>query len=257
MSHYCVKNHFILTVLLFLSLNGLSQRRVTDSVVSTPWVGLHYGAKWTGKDLAERYGYFNQIGFTAGYKSNRNWVLALDGNFLFGNKIRIDSVFRNLTDKNGYMFDENGSLATVVTYSRGFNLNVAIGKVFPVLSPNENSGIYVHAGVGYLQHKLRIETNSQYVPQVETIYKKGYDRFTSGVNFHQFLGYAFLADQGIVNFYGGFYIQEGLTYNRRDVFFDLPNIPVDQSMRLDLIYGVRLGWFVPIYKRKLKEYYYN
>ena len=98
-----------------------------------------------------------------------------------------------------------------------------VGKVFPVLSMNENSGIYVHAGVGYLQHKLRIESNDQVIPSLELDYKKGYDRFTSGINFHQFVGYAFLANQGIVNFYGGFYAQQGLTYNRREIFFDRPD----------------------------------
>jgi hypothetical protein len=43
-------------------------------------------------------------------------------------------------------------------------------------------------------HRLKIETNEQVVPQIELDYKKGYDRLTMGVNFHQFIGYSFLAN---------------------------------------------------------------
>jgi hypothetical protein len=140
---------------------------------------------------------------------------------------------------------------------RGFNTNVSVGKVFRVLSPNANSGIYTHVGFGYTQHKLRVETQDHYIPLLETNYRKGYDRYTSGLNTHQFLGYCFLADNGLVNFYGGFYVQEGFTKNRREIFFDQPSIPVDKKTQLEIQYGFRVGWFVPIYKRKPKDFYYG
>ncbi len=57
--------------------------------------------------------------------------------------------------------------------------------------------------------------------------------------------------------HGGFYIQEGFTFNRRDVFFDQPDVPVSKEMMLDLQYGFKVGWFIPIYQRKPKEYYFE
>jgi hypothetical protein len=176
---------------------------------------------------------------------------------MFGSKINETGLFDQLVDSYGNITDDNGDVGQIVLFSRGFNANLMVGKVFPILSPNENSGIYVHAGLGYLQHKIRIESNYQVIPSLEKDYKKGYDRFTSGLNFHQFVGYAFLANQGIVNFYGGFYLQEGLTYNRREVFFDRPFEDVPKAQRLDIQYGFKVGWFIPVYQRKPKDYYFN
>jgi hypothetical protein len=132
-----------------------------------------------------------------------------------------------------------------------------IGKVFSIAGPNSNSGIYVHGGLGYIQHKMRVETQDQVIPTLELTYRKGYDRYTTGLNFHQFIGYAFMANKGFVNFYGGFYCSQGLTYNRRTIFFDQPTVPVSTAQRLDLQYGIKLGWFIPIYERKPKDFYYD
>jgi hypothetical protein len=134
------------------------------------------------------------------------------------------------------------------------NVNLAVGKVFPVLSPNKNSGIFVHAGIGYLAHRMRVETQEQVIPQLELDYKKGYDRFTTGVNFHHFLGYSILANSGAWNFYGGFYFQQGLAKNRRTIFFDQPDVPVSTKTRLDIIVGLKFGWYIPFYSTQ-KDYY--
>ena len=88
-------------------------------------------------------------------------------------------------------------------------------------------------------------------------YRKGYDRLTAGVNFHQFVGYAFMANSGFYNFYGGFYAQEGITKNLRTINFDEPDIPVSTKTRLDIQVGFRLGWMIPFYKRKPKDFYFN
>lgn len=66
-----------------------------------------------------------------------------------------------------------------------------------------------------------------------------------------------MANEGVLNFYAGFYAQEGFTYNRRTINFDTPDIPVSTDMRLDIQYGFKLGWLIPIYPRQPKEFYYN
>ena len=66
-----------------------------------------------------------------------------------------------------------------------------------------------------------------------------------------------MSNNGLVNFYTGFYFQQGFTKNQRDINFDTPDIPVDKSMRNDFLYGYKVGWVIPIYKRKPKDYYYN
>ena len=134
--------------------------------------------------------------FLAGYKTNKNWFLGFDANFMFGNQVRVTGLFDDLVDSYGNITDINGDIAKVLVYARGFNANFAVGKVFPILSPNKNSGIFVHAGMGYLLHRIRIETQDQVVPQIELDYKKGYDRLTIGPNVHEVVGYSFMSNGG-------------------------------------------------------------
>lgn len=240
-----------------LSLSVFAQRNVRDSAIATPWIAVHYGLNAPMGDLKERFGVINHVGGIASYKTKRNWVYGLESNFMFGGKVKIPGMFSNLVDSYGRITDENGDVASVTVSMRGFNVNAIVGKVFTVLSPNENSGIYANLGVGYMQYRALIETPHQVVPSIELKYRKGYDRYTTGLNFQQFLGYAFMSNYGFLNFYGGFYAMEGLTYNRREIFFDVPDTPVSKKMRLDVQLGFKVGWFVPIYKRKPKEYYFN
>lgn len=251
------KTLLLIAALLWLPFLSSAQRNVADSIIGTPWISINYGLNWTAGDMKDRHGLLNHVGMLAGYKTKRNWVFALDGAFMFGNQIKETGLFDNLIDEKGNITDINGDIAIVSVLSRGFYADVNVGKIFPVLSPNKNSGIYLSVGAGYLSHNYRIETQDHVVPLLELDYRKGYDRLTTGLNTQQFLGYAFMANQGVFNFYGGFYIQEGFTYNRRTVFFDQPDIPVSKDMRLDMQYGFKLAWLVPIYKRMPKEYYFN
>lgn len=252
-----MKTLLCIVLLIQFSYQSYGQRNVKDSIIGTPWFTVQYGFNFTGGDLADRYGHFNHVGFFAGYKTSRNWVYGFESHYMFGNDIRLTGIFDHLVDSQGYITDVNGDQATVLVFNRGVHANGIIGKVIPVLSPNKNSGIYVNLGVGYLLHKLRLETNDQVVPQIELDYKRGYDRLTTGVNTSQFLGYAFMANQSFVNFIAGFYFQQGFTYNRRTMNYDSPDVPVSTDMRIDLQYGIKVGWMIPVYKRQPKDYYYN
>lgn len=252
-----MKNSILILSFFLFSICSFGQRNVKDSIIGTPWVGVHFGGNWTSGDLADNFGYLSHIGFLAGYKTNKNWFWGVDANFMFGNQVRVTGLFDGLVDSYGNITDVNGDIAKVLVYARGFNANLAIGKVFPILSPNKNSGIFVHAGMGYLLHHIRIETQDQVVPQIELTYKKGYDRLTIGPNFHEFVGYSFMSNGGFFNFYGGFYFQQGLTKNMRTINFDQPDIPVSKATKLDIQYGFKIGWFIPFYKRVPKDYYFD
>lgn len=247
----------IILVTLFISNLIFAQRNVTDETIGTPYIGVQYAAHLPGGDFAERYGFTNSLGSTAGYKTNRNWIFALDGNFLFGNNIRMDGLLDNLKDDQGEVPNTSGGPSIVLLYQRGFNINGMVGKILPFWRPNPNSGPMVQFGVGYLWHKLRVETREDDVPQLQGDYLKGYDRLTIGANTSQFIGYSFMANQGIYNFYAGFYFQQGYTVNQRDVFWDMPEKEVSKDIRIEHLYGVRIGWLIPIYKRQPKEFYFD
>lgn len=247
----------ILLFLIVITVNAFGQRNVKDSIIGTPWVGVHYGGNWTEGDLADRYGFLSHVGILAGYKTNKNWFFGMDANFIFGNQVRVLGLFDGLVDSYGNISDINGDIAQVLVYARGFNANLSIGKVFPILSPNKNSGIFVHAGGGYLLHHIRIETQNQVVPELELDYKKGYDRLAIGANIHEFIGYSYMSNGGFLNFYGGFYAQQGFTKNQRTIFFDQPETVVSTKQMTDIQFGFKVGWFIPFYKRQPKNFYYD
>lgn len=249
--------YIIILSTLLLSHFALSQRNAKDSIIAAPWISVNYGLNATESDLKDRHGFFNHIGMFAGYKTKRNWIFGIDGNYMFGRQVRVSNMFDHLVDSKGNITDQNGDIAIVLVYSRGMCADVNVGKIFPVLSPNENSGIYVNFGVGYTVHKIRVETQDHVVPQLELDYKKGYDRLSAGFNTQQLIGYSFMANQGFLNFYGGFYCQQAYTYNKRTLFYDTPGTPPSTDMMLDIQYGVKVAWLIPVYKRKPKDFYFN
>jgi hypothetical protein len=247
---------FLLVVSLMGCLAIYAQRNVKDEIIRTPMVGLHYTAVFPMKDLAERYGYLNQVGATFGYKTKKNWVFGVEGNFLFGNKIHNDSLLNHLMDDKGNITEVGGGIAVVQLFSRGFNVNAHAGKIIHQLGPNPNSGLYVSFGVGYMLTKIRIETTHDVVPLIEMENKRGYDRQAVGLSTHQFIGYSQISSRNFVHFYAGFYANQGFTRYSRSYFYDT-GMPSDPSLLYDFQLGIRAGWYVPIYKRKAKKIYFS
>ncbi len=252
-----MKQIIIYSFFIAFSFQLCAQNKKSDSAVSRTWIGFEYGANGTANDLADRYGFLNHVGLMTGFKTKKNYFFGLNSCFLFGNDVRLKGVFDHLTDEYGNITDINGDIAALVVFSRGFSSNLTVGKILPFLNLNKNSGVFIHGGVGFLLHKMKIETNEQVVPQLELDYKKGYDRLTTGINFHYFIGYNFMATGRGYHFYGGLYGQNGFTKNRRDLFYDQPNEAVSKDIRRDTQIGLRLGWVIPIYKRQPKEFYFD
>ncbi len=241
--------------LLFIAFQSAAQVSPADTISdSRVLVSLQYGTGWTGGDLVNRYGYLNLIGLNAGYKWKNNMFAIVEGSFIFGSEVKIPGLLSGLTDSYGNITDINGDPAAVSVLARGVVANVEIGKIIPLNRRNQNSGIMVHAGAGYMNHRIKIETQTQVVPMIELDYKKGYDRLTTGFCSMQFLGYSYMPRNSFYNFYGGMYIMEGFTQNRRTVNFDQPNVPVSSDLRLDIIVGLKLGWYIPFYSSS-KDYY--
>lgn len=251
------KIKLILFLFLFtFPLAVYSQRDVSEAI-GTPYIGIHYAINIPEGSLAERYGLINGLGTHAGYKTKKNWIYAIDANFFFGNKIKIDGMLQNLYDDHGNITNTSGQPSIVKLYNRGFNVNLSVGKIFPVLSPNPNSGILLEIGAGYRFSMIKVGHDNDEIPQLDGDYKKGYDRLTIGVNSSEFIGYNFMANHGIFNFYGGFYFQQTFMKNQRDIFFDHPNEKVSHALRIGQLYGFKVGWLIPIYKRKPNDFYFN
>jgi hypothetical protein len=248
------KSYLLFLFLLAFSLPSFSQVSVKDSVFAIQMIQGNYSLHFPGGHLKDRFGASSMIGPSFMNKTKSNYLFGFHFNFLFGSKIREEGILDGISTASGNIIDKNGQFTEVRLYQRGFSTGVTFGKLFPVLSPNKNSGFIVTGGVGLLQHKIRIENPGNTAPQILGDYTKGYDRLSNGLSVSGFAGYLFLSNSRLLNFYGGFEHIRAFTQNRRDLNFD--TMEKDETKRLDLLSGFRVGWIIPLYKKMPQKYYY-
>lgn len=248
------KSHLLLALLLF-AIQVKGQYNVRDSSIAFPTVGLSATYQMPGGDMVKRFGNNFAFGAVFQYKFKSNWMVGLEGRYLFSDNVKENTILDGFKTPDGNIIDGTGQYGLVLLYERGLYLNVKGGKIFPLQFLNPNSGILLNAGVGYLQHKIWIDTPGSPIPYLEGDYKKGYDRFSNGISLSEFIGLISFSNKKLVNFYAGFECIQGFTQNRRAMNFDTGL--KDDKQRLDLLFGIHLGWMFPIYKRVADKYYIN
>ena len=251
-----MKHGFTLTLLLavFTVFMAVAQKPPVDSAFSSGLLFTNYSYQFPGGDLADRFGPNSSIGIGSSYKSSKNWVFGGEVNYLFGSKVREDSIFRHMETSEGYMIDEGGTYAEVYLYERGWNLGAKVGKIIPLSPSDKNSGLMIAGGINFLQHKIRIENPGKTAPQIQGDYSRGYDRLTNGWGASEYIGYIFFSKRKIYNFYGGIELTQAWTRSQRAYDFDLR--AKDTKTRLDLLFGLKVGWVLPYYKRSAQVFYY-
>ena len=237
----------------FISITTFSQRNLKDESIFTPIFGLNYKANISGGDMAQRWGFTNTIGADIDFKLKNNLIFGVDGGFMFGNSLKDMTIFTNVINSYGTITGLSGAPADVFLYMRGMNVNANIGYVFNKLGHNANSGLWINVGVGFMAHKIRIESLYDDVVNLEGDYRKGYDKLTMGLNTKQFIGYLYQADHRFLNFYAGLEFTQGFTRNIRNYNFDTKG--PENDLRLDLVHSIKVGWMIPIYQSETKEYY--
>lgn len=256
MSKLIVFNKFLI-VSVFVYFAQILQAQVSpkDSIVSGFIIDIHYGFHMPGGDLDERFGNSSSIGPGVFYKDMHNWFYGLELNYVFGGDVKIqDSIFKNLYSSDGYIIDGNGLFAEVFTYERGWIGMGKVGKVIPLFGPNDNCGPFLMLGAGYMTHKIRIYNQDMTAPQIKDEYKKGYDRLTGGLCLSQQLGYMHIGNRKAYSFSVSFEITEAFTKPLRDYQFDLMG-PEPQDTRLDLLYGIRFSWMIPLFRQPSDIYF--
>jgi hypothetical protein len=243
----------ILIFTLFSStLSG--QVNVKDSSVTAAIIYGTYSYQFLKGDLAARFGGNSSIGGGILLKTKRNWLLGGEGNYLFGGTVKgQDSMLVRIATPEGLIIDANGMYADVVLSERGFSVYGYFGKLIPVLSPNPNSGFTITAGLGYLQNKIRINNPNNTAPQLQGDYKKGYDKLNGGFALTGSLGYVYLSNSRLLNFSLNFQFIQAWTTRKRDYNFDLKGPDTDSYS--SQFYGIKVCWFIPLYKRKPNDYY--
>ncbi len=239
-------------VILGIASRAKAQGHMRDDTLSLVLVNMSYAYQVPGGDLALRFGNNSNIGIGGLRKFRSNYILGLEGGFMFGNQVIEPGVLRNVINSAGQVLDEEGVMADVFLYERGWTIFGTGGKLFPWIGPNPNSGMLLKVGAGYMRHKVRVQTQKNVVPQLEDEYLEGYDRLCAGPAALGYVGYQHLSNRGRVNFHIGIELIAGFTealhpYNFDTESYNTPN-------RVDLLTGLRVGWSLPIY-RKLDDHF--
>ena len=257
--HYTMlKRLLVLLIPIVLAVPSSAQVNLRDTTIGMAMFYATYSYQFPGGDLAKMFGSNSSIGGGFQYKFRSNWIIGAEGNYLFGSTVKIaDTLLKMISTSQGLVIDQNGYMAGINFYERGYSIYGKIGKIFPVyptLAPNRNCGLTVMLGGGYFQDRIRLHNPDGNTPQINNDYEKGYDRLNAGFALNASLGYLFMSNTRLLNFYLGFEFVQAWTKSKRQYDFDL--MKYDNTRYSSQFYGLKVCWFVPIYARKPKDFYY-
>ncbi len=248
----------------FLSVSGFSQvvnsedsdsdqKKNKGSIIAS--MSAFYAYELAAGDLSSRFGFNHKIGAAVSLKLKKNWVLTFEAGYMFGQDLKEEaySILDPLKTENGQITSKYGTPGSILLGERGYTVMFKGGKILPFFQTNENSGPMVQGGIGFLQHKIRIDNAGNDTPQISDNYKKGYDRLTYGIAFSEFIGYRHYANNKMSNFYIGVEWTQALTKNRRAYNYD--TMEYDNQKRLDILYSIKAGIVIPFSRRTPKDFY--
>lgn len=226
----------------------------SDSAMTVPMVGIGFGYQLPSGDMINRFGGNFRVGLSFLIKTKKKWIIGCEGTYIFRDQAPKEDVLVQIRNSDGFVVDNSGQPASLKLSENGLIFQAVFGRLFKFLSPNQNSGLMVNIGLGYMEHKIRIYDNDQKTKAVNNDLSPGYDRLTNGFCISEFIGYLYMSDNTIQNFYFGFDSYQAWTSSVRKFNYDT-GLP-DTKKRMDILSGFRVGWILPLYKKQPLDVYY-
>lgn len=245
---YFLKKSILVWALFFCGFNSFAQKE--DPVII---INPHYSLQFPALDMADKFGYSSGLGFDFMKITSTNFVWGIGSQFIFGGDVKDSTILDHLMDDRGNIFGDNGEIAGITLFERGYHFRINGGYFYPLIK--NNKGLIALGGLGFLQHKTRIQVETNNVANLEDDYLKMYDGLSNGLSTTLFLGWMHMSEKGKGHFYAGIDCTNGFTKNRRSYNYNV-NGP-DAKQRNDVLIGLKLGWVIPISKRSSQEFYYN
>ena len=236
-------------ILLFASAKGQDStnydRHLLFGIGVAPSIGLG--------EFGDKFRTFSSIPLSATYKTTKNVTMGVMGSGYFGQDILAPGLFQGMTFDD-QLIDINGNPAAVRFQMRGWYTMATVGKIFSLKRPNPNKGIHVRFGAGFMQHKLRMQFDSDKLPQLEDEYIKGYDQLHNGAMFMGSVQYHVISLHNLSVYAGIDYIQ-GYTRSRRSWEYSLNK--KDGGLKTDRYLSFNAGIMIPlkIYKSTEARYF--
>lgn len=106
-------------------------------------------------DMKTRFGNSSSVGVNFNRKLANNWVYGFDLNYHFGNNINESNILDSIRNSKGHILTDGGYAGDVRLFQRGMSTYLKVGKLFPVIGPNQNSGILITTGIGFYNIKFK------------------------------------------------------------------------------------------------------
>ncbi len=237
---------------LFFPIFLLSQEE--DKQTNIFMFSLNYSYQIPEFDLKDRFGPNSALGFTLTKKNNKNYLFSLSANSIIGDKIREENIFEPIDGNNGEIINIDGQIPIVRLFERGAQVHFDVGKKIKLNIKKSSSGIITSFGLGFVYHKIFIESLMGEIPQLNEELKKGYDRLSGGFSLKQSIMFMYLSDNDKINFHLGLEVIESWTSDLRVQNYTTGAI-MNES-RFDMFIGLKFGWILPLKKRTTSSFYY-
>lgn len=240
---------YLSILVLSYSISSFAQ----DDTFKNKMILFDYSYQVPITNLANDFGNNSSLGLCY-LQNNNDLLLGLDANFMFGSNVKDTNILRLISTDDGFLINASGELDEVLLYERGINTHLMIGKSFR-FEENNLTGIYMYGGLGYLQHKIRLESNRTSLPQIEGNYLYGYDKFTNGLSTKICVDYMYFNKKNSIKYHiGTEFINAFTKIKRRYNFAQMEEF--DQSLKLDQIVGLRFGVIIPINRNNESKFHY-
>src|SRR3569832_1508345 len=154
---------FVIIFLYGICFKTQAQVSIKDSSVYVPLVVVGYGHYLPGGDMVARFSNNSSLFLQADFKLINYWIFGVTGNYLFGKTVK-EHLFDSIA-KDNIIINDEGDFADIRLYERGFTVAVSMGRMIVLTKKRPNCGVVINAGVGFIQHKIRIEVIGNNVPQ--------------------------------------------------------------------------------------------
>ena len=237
------------TLFLFLIIFSSSAQRKKQSAFT-----FEYTYQLPFGDLSKRFGNNSSVGCSFFSERENNFFYKIQSNYLFGNKVNDSTIFDKIRTSNGALIAADGHYANVNLMQRGYSVILMAGYALHT-KKNDLSGLYLSAGIGFLQHQIFIDTKNENIPQLNEEYKKGYDRLTNGLSTKWEANYKYYSPDGNFQIYTGMNITLAYTENKRPYLFDTMEYTTNKRS-WDKLLGINMGIIIPVHRKNEEEFHY-
>ncbi len=249
-----INNSFWVLIFCFCFTGRLNAQddNKTKSNIS---ISLEFGQAFPGKDLAQRFGNHQMAGTGLyWYHAPTNIRYGLNANYLFGVNIKED-VISSLRNDNQVFLGVDNNYGNILLRQRGFLIDAVCTKTFGLFKKNKSSGLELGLGVGLMQHKIRIQVETNNVPLLLGEAVKGYDKNSVGPSLKQIMGFKWRSINTNANVSLLFEITEGFTKPTQALDFN--TLEINEDRRFDVEYALKLAYYLPLKSKvNLEEVYY-